>query len=346
MKRSILDHTFEELTKVITGMGEPAYRAKQIFSRLYRKGTTDLAEIKEIPGNLRKELEKKFCVVPLSFAGHLRSRKDATEKFVWELADKNLVETVLIKSEKRKTLCLSTQVGCRFRCPFCASGRKGFVRDLAASEMVAQLLEVQRMERCRVTNIVFMGMGEPLDNFDNMEKAIRIMNHPDGISIGARKMTISTCGIIPGIKRLKDLGLQVELSISLHGTNDEIRNELVPVNRKYPIKDLIEACKEYSRSTNRMITLEYTLIKGKNDLARDAAALGNIAKELGAKVNLIACNAASGGDLVRPDRKELIDFKKKVEEKGVKVTVRESRGEDILAACGQLAGEIGEKDQR
>lgn len=346
MKRSLLGHTLEELTAVITEMGEPAYRAKQIFARLYQKGATGLAEIKEIPENLRKKLEEKFCVVPLSLAGHLRSQKDATEKFVWELADKSLVETVLIKTEKRKTLCLSTQVGCRFRCPFCASGKRGFVRDLETSEIVAQLLEVQRMEKCRLTNIVFMGMGEPLDNYDNVERAIRIINHPDGIAIGARKMTISTCGIIPGIKRLKDLGLQVELSVSLHGTTDEIRNELVPVNRKYPIKDLIEACKEYSRSTNRMITLEYTLIKGKNDLARDAAALGNIAKELEAKVNLISCNTASGGDLVRPGRKELMDFKKKIEEKGVKVTVRESRGEDILAACGQLAGEIGERARR
>ena len=336
MKEDIRDLTIEELGKIVTAMNEPPHRAGQIFKWLFGKGAADFRAMTNLPKSLISKLEEKFYISALKCDERLTS-KDGTEKFLWLLKDDAHVESVLIKEKDRATLCLSTQVGCKFGCPFCASGMFGFKRNLDASEIVGQVLAVQALCRLRVTNIVFMGMGEPLDNYDNVVKAIRIINHPDGIGIGARKITISTCGIVPAILKLKDLGLQVELSISLHAAEDHKRDELVPVNRKYPIKELIKACKEYHEKTKRVITLEYTLIKGKNDLVYDAEELAKIARALNAKVNLLSCNIFPDGKGRGVSGKHLELFRKVLKSNGVMVTVRRSRGEDIFAACGQLA---------
>lgn len=336
MKREIRDLTPEELEQEITAMGEPAHRSRQIFLWLNLKGADNFGMMTDLPGRLIAILEKKFVIKRPECAEHLVSR-DGTEKFLFRLTDGEHIETVLIREKNRFTVCLSTQVGCRFKCPFCASGMKGFVRDLRVSEIVNQLLLVQGSCGRRVTNVVFMGMGEPLDNYDNLVKAIRVMNHPDGIGIGARKITVSTCGIIPGILKLKDLGLQIELSVSLHAADDLARNELVPVNRKYGLEQLVSACMDYYEKTGRVITLEYTLIRDKNDSLKDAEKLAAFAKKLKAKVNLIACNPFAEMSCARPDRKKVMAFSQRLRSRGAKVTIRRSRGRDILAACGQLA---------
>jgi 23S rRNA (adenine2503-C2)-methyltransferase len=248
MKKDVRDLTLDELKKEITSMGEPAHRARQISRWLYGKNAESFEAMTDLPKKLIEKLDKEYFIKGLECAEHLVS-KDGTEKFLWKLEKGRHVESVLIKEKNRKTLCLSTQVGCRFGCPFCASGKIGFVRDLTLSEITGQVLAAQGICGCRVTNIVFMGMGEPLDNYDNLVKVIRIINHPDGIGIGARKITVSTCGIVPGIRKLKDIGLQIELSVSLHAASDRLRDELVPVNRRYPLEKLIAACEVYFSDT-------------------------------------------------------------------------------------------------
>lgn len=292
----------------------------------------------DIPKDLIARLENAF-EIHLPVCEERLISADGTEKFLWKLRDGEMVESVLVKGKgevTRRTICLSTQVGCKFKCPFCASGTRGFLRDLSASEIVGQLVSVQSLTSCRAGNVVFMGMGEPLDNYDNVIKAIRIMNDPAGLGIGARKITISTCGIVPAIERLKGLGLQIELSVSLHSAEDSLRDRLVPVNRKYPLKELERALSAYFKDTGRVVTLEYTLIKGVNDGENDARKLAALAKRLKAKVNLIACNPATmrtpgpeGG------RKE--SFLDVLRRSGVTATLRRSKGSDIMAACGQLA---------
>jgi 23S rRNA (adenine2503-C2)-methyltransferase len=317
-------------------MGEKPHRAKQIFLWLNQKEAISFSEMTDLSKDLIKKLEKSYSIGSLALEEHLVS-KDGTEKFLWRLEDGNFIETVYITEKKRKTLCLSTQVGCKIKCPFCASGSLGFIRNLKPSEITSQILEIQKKYKTRITNIVFMGIGEPLDNYDNLVKAIQIINDPDGINIGARKITVSTCGIIPGIHKLKKLGIQVELSISLHAANNTLRDKLVPINKKYPLEDLIATCQDYYASTGRVITLEYTLIRGENDSEKDARELGQIARKLKAKVNLITCNPIKP-HLKTIDPRDVIKFRDNVRSKGVNVTVRKPKGMDIMAACGQLAG--------
>lgn len=336
MKTDIKDLTLGELSIKLKAMGEPAHRARQIYLWIYRKYANDFTTMTDIPAKCASKLSESFDIGQLELAEHLAS-KDGTEKFLFRLKDKTHIETVLIREKKRTTLCLSTQVGCKFRCRICASGMKGFTRNLTVGEIVDQLIFVQRETESRMTNVVFMGMGEPLDNYDNLVKAIRIINDSGGIALGARKITISTCGITPAIRKLRSLGLQVELSVSLHGADDKLRNALVPANKKYPLKELVRACKKYTDHTGRIITLEYALISGKNDSDKDAENLSKLAKKLKAKVNLIKCNAVEELRLCATDKKDLIKFESTLRKRGVNVTIRRSRGEDILAACGQLA---------
>ncbi len=335
MKTDIRNFTLDELKSIMLKMDEKPHRAEQIFLWLNQKEVTSFSQMTNLSKALIQKLGEIYSIGGLACEEHLVSI-DGTEKFLWRLEDGNFIETVYIKEKNRKTLCLSTQVGCKIKCPFCASGLLGFVRNLTPSEITSQIIEIQKKYNIRVTNIVFMGIGEPLDNYDNLAKAIQIINHPDGINIGARKITVSTCGIIPGIQKLKKLGVQVELSISLHAANNTLRDKLVPINKKYPVEDLVSACQNYYEATGRVITLEYTLIAGENDSEKDARELGSIARKLKAKVNLITCNP------VKPSHKKLeprgiIKFRDNVRAKGVNVTVRKPRGTDIMAACGQLA---------
>jgi 23S rRNA (adenine2503-C2)-methyltransferase len=338
MKKKILDYTLEELTLEITDMGEAAYRAKQVFAWLHQKGASSFSEMANLPKELIKKMKETFEITTLLLAERKVSQDGETEKFLWELADGEYIETVLILARKRRTICVSTQVGCKFKCPFCASGADGFTRNLTSGEIVDQLLSAQRVSGGRLTNIVFMGMGEAMDNYDNVEKAIRIINHSDGINLGARKITVSTCGIVPGIKKLAEMKPHVELSVSLHSLDEQVRSRLVPANRRYPLRVLLPACRAYRDKTGRDVTIEYTLIKGVNDSAEDALKLGEAAREIKAKINLIACSQDGSNTFEAPEGPSIKRFRDIARAKGATVTVRSSKGGDIAAACGQLAG--------
>jgi 23S rRNA (adenine2503-C2)-methyltransferase len=336
-KPHIGDLTLDELRAALTALGEPAYRAAQVFDWLYRRQADRFEAMSNLPKAFRDKLARAFRIGGLELFGVVRA-KDGTEKRLFRLADSSCVETVLIPSSGRMTVCVSTQVGCRRACAFCASGLHGFVRNLAPSEIVGQVLALRTGLDAALTNVVFMGMGEPFDNFDNLARALRILNAPQGPAIAARRMTVSTAGLIPGLLRFKDLDLQVNLSISLHASNDETRTALMPVNKKYPLEKLIAAAKDYIGSGGRKITLEYILFRGINDGPRDADGLARIAARLRAKINLIPYSPVPGLPFQAPDDAAIQAFLKRLEEIGVPVTLRRSKGRDIQAACGQLAG--------
>jgi len=336
-KKDIKDLTFEELKAELQTLAEPGFRAGQVFSWLYRKGKATFGEFSDISKGLREKLEKNYFIGRMDVVERRRS-PDGTEKFLFRLPDGNFIETVLIPSGKRRTVCLSTQAGCKFACVFCASGLDGFKRNLSPSEITGQVLFLRDTLDRELTNLVFMGMGEPLDNFDNLEKAVRIMNSPEGMAIAARRMTISTCGLVPGIQRLAKLDLQVNLSLSLHAVTDRLRDKLMPVNKKHSLEKVVEACEEYLKSGGRMMTIEYILIKDVNDSRNDAEGLAGIARRLRAKVNVITCSPVAGLDHKGPDEPGMRAFIQWLEERKVHVTRRQSKGTDIAAACGQLAG--------
>jgi 23S rRNA (adenine2503-C2)-methyltransferase len=286
---------------------------------------------------LRRKLEDNFFLNSLKLIEALKS-KDGTEKFLFQLKDGNFIETVAIPTEKRLTLCLSTQVGCKFHCCFCASGMLGFKRNLTSAEIIEQVLYVKNNFSDKViTHLVFMGIGEPLDNYDSVIKAIRIINSKAAFHIGARRMTISTSGIIPAIKRLREEDLQIELSISLHAADNQTRSRIMPVNKKYPLAELIKTCSEYIKQTGRQITFEYILMKGINSSLQNAQDLSKIVKSLVlCKVNLIPLNPIKNCALEPPSKSEILLFRDYLLRQGVNVTLRQRRGADIEAACGQL----------
>lgn len=333
----VCDLTLEELRAELAAMGEPVFRAGQIFAWLYKRGAVRFEDFTDLPKSLREKLAARFRFDALEQADRIESR-DGTVKLLFQLTDGAAIETVLIPAGRRRTVCLSTQAGCKFACAFCASGLNGFKRNLAPSEITGQALSIERDLGLDVTNYVFMGMGEPLDNWDNVEKALRIMNAPEGLGIAARRMTVSTAGYLPAFERLETLDLQVNLSISLHAVSDRLRDRLMPINRKYPLEKLVEAAERYIRSGGRMITLEYIVMRGLNDSLDDADGLAAVARRLRAKVNLIAYSPVAGLEFETPPLADVLRFKRWLEERKVRVTVRQSKGSDIAAACGQLAG--------
>lgn len=335
-KKDIKNFTIEELRKELNKIREASYRASQIFDWIYKKGVCEFSKMKNLPGPLKDKLTRVYRIGSIRLKEHLKS-SDGTEKFLFELSDGHFIETVLIYSGSRKTVCLSAQVGCKFGCAFCASGTKGFTRNLTTSEILDQILFLQRVLSHKITNFVFMGMGEPLDNYKNLSKAILIMNSTEALEIGAKRITVSTCGVVPGIEKLKHLGIQANLSISLHAVDNKLRDILVPINKVYPLERLITACEDYIDEADRRITLEYVLIKGKNHSLKDATGLSRIAKSLKAKVNLIPYSPVSGKDFEVPLKKDILAFKAGLVKDSIKVTMRESKGGDIQAACGQLA---------
>ncbi|MBP1769069.1 MAG: rRNA ((2503)-C(2))-methyltransferase [Candidatus Aminicenantes bacterium] len=336
-KTDLKDLTFAEIKAELESWGEPAYRAKQVFEWVYQKGAESFAAMTDLPRSLRARLDEIHSLRSLELAGELRS-EDGTAKLLFRLEDGRHIESVLIPAGGRRTLCLSTQVGCKFACAFCASGAGGFERNLLASEILGQVLFLRDRLDVRLTNFVFMGMGEPLDNYDNVVRAILIMNSPEGLGIAARRMTISTVGIIPAMEKLQGLGLQINLSISLHATTDELRSRLLPINRRYPLKEVIKAGIRYAKATGRMITVEYILISGINDSAADARRLASTAGTLRAKVNLIPCSPGCGPGYEPSSGQRQSDFLQALEAAGIGATLRRSKGGDIRAACGQLAG--------
>ncbi|MCM8801204.1 MAG: 23S rRNA (adenine(2503)-C(2))-methyltransferase RlmN [Candidatus Omnitrophica bacterium] len=337
MKKDIKDFKLEELEKILVSRRFSIFSAKQIFTWIYKKHTKDFAKMTDLSLDLRRFLDENFYIQGLNLRKSQRS-SDRTEKYLFELKDKALIEAVLIPTQKRATGCLSTQVGCKFSCRFCASGLLGFKRNLNCGEIVEEALWLkEKSSYTDLTHIVFMGIGEPLDNYDNLIKAIRIINSKYGLNIGARRITISTCGIIPAMERLMEEGLQVELSISLHAADDELRAKIMPINKVYPLEELLNACQRYIKRTNRLITFEYLLMEGINSDLPNAKKLVKILKDLRLyKVNLIMANPVEEYRIKPPEKEEAIKFKNYLLSCKINTTLRRPRGQDIQAACGQL----------
>jgi len=308
--QDIKDLNKEELSVILKGWNEPVYHAGQISSWIYKKGITDFSRMSDLSQALRQKLKEDFYILGLKLLSTQKS-EDNTEKLLLQLKDGNLIESVIIPAKERITGCVSTQVGCKFSCRFCASGQLGFKRNLAAGEILEEVLLMNRyLAGGKLTHIVFMGIGEPLDNYDNVLKAIRIINSDYSFNVGSRRITISTCGIIPGIKRLVKENLQVELSISLHAAEDKTRSELMPVNKKYPLRELMDSCREYIRETDRQITFEYVLIRGLNSDLQSATNLSKILKPLRlCKVNLIPANPIEELGIEPPGKLEILFFR-------------------------------------
>lgn len=336
-KTDIKDLSKAGLTEEMKEAGAEAYRVKQVYRWLYKAGVRSFDEMADIPEELRRRLKSRFHITHPVKLDSRSSLIDGTTKYLLKLEDASTVETVFLPEKSRATICLSTQVGCKFACSFCASAPFGFVRNLKTSEIIDEVLFVKlNNPASQITNLVFMGIGEPLDNYDNVLNSIRTLNDPDAFNIGARKITISTCGIIPGIKKLEKEGMQIELSVSLHSADDAIRSKLVPINKRYPVKDLMDACKEYTEITNRIITFEYILIKGANASAQDAMKLVRLLAGMKCRVNTITYNNIRIKEYSGPLASETRAFIKVLKDGGINVTHRKSKGDDIDAGCGQL----------
>ncbi|MDP3790688.1 MAG: 23S rRNA (adenine(2503)-C(2))-methyltransferase RlmN [Candidatus Omnitrophota bacterium] len=327
----------DELKAELVKLGEKPYRAAQIFRWLYKDGATSFDGMTDLGKALREKLKGHFHMTKLALADSKHSLVDGTTKYLFKLEDGNTIESVFLPEPKRVTLCLSSQVGCKFACSFCASAPFGFVRNLKSSEILDEVISIKNLNKdASITNIVFMGIGEPLDNYDNVMRAIRILNDEDAFKIGARKITISTCGVIPGIEKLSNEKLQIELSVSLHSADDKMRSKLLPVNKVYPLKELIAACKNYTKNTNRLITFEYVMIKGVNCSKDDALKLAKLLKGMMAKVNTIAYNQIRAKDYEPPSSEDVKNFMRVLKTHNVDAMHRKSKGEDIDAGCGQL----------
>jgi len=324
-----------ELTDLCRDLGQPAYRAAQVWRWLYVQGAGDWPEFRNLPRTLIERLRNRF-VLHSAVIAQTQGETTATRKLLVELPDGERVEEVLIPAPSRRTVCVSSQVGCRYNCAFCASGQAGFRRNLQAGEMVGQVLLAGKVYAERPTHVVFMGIGEPLDNYDSVLRAVRIINDGEGLAVGARRITLSTCGIIPGIERLATEGLQVELSVSLHAPDDALRSKLMPVNRKYTLPALLEACRVYTGNTKRIITFEYTLIRGVNDSTRQAEALARLLRGIPCRVNLIPLSPIEEFPEQPPAPATAGTFIEVLDRAGINATLRVSKGCPLKAACGQL----------
>ena len=334
--------TLEELTAWLKEQGEPAFRAKQIFHWLYR-GVTSFDEMSDLSKALRQKLAGQcFLTVPKVVRKQV-SKLDGTIKYLWELSDGNCIETVLMRYQHGNTVCISCQVGCRMGCAFCASTLAGKVRDLTPAEMIAQVLFTQLDSGEPISNIVLMGIGEPLDNFDTVMKFLTLVNHPEGLNIGMRHISLSTCGLTDKIDKLAQYGLQLTLSVSLHAPDDETRSKIMPVNRSVGVEKLMETCRRYFQTTGRRISYEYAMIDGVNDSDWQADLLASLLKGTPGHVNLIPLNEVEESPL-KPSRR-VAAFQKRLESHGVTVTVRRKLGGDIDASCGQLRRKAMKEDQ-
>lgn len=336
--------TFPELRDFLQGLGEPAFRGKQVFSWLSR-GVTSFNEMSNLPRSLRERLAETCVLSVPTVARKQVSAEDGTIKYLWELADDNCIESVLMRYHHGNTVCISSQVGCRMGCAFCASTIAGKVRDLTPGELLDQVVFTGKDSGAPISNIVLMGIGEPMDNLDAVLKFLEIVNCPDGLNIGMRHISLSTCGILPGIRRLAELGLQLTLSVSLHAPDRETRSRLMPVNRAYDVEELFAACHDYFEKTGRRISFEYAMIDGVNDQDWQADLIAKRLRGMPGHVNLIPLNDVAESPF-RPSRRTAA-FQKRLESHGLTATVRRSLGGDIDAACGQLRrkAEKGEDSQ-
>ena len=327
--------TLPELTAVIKALRQPAFRGKQVYSWLH-KGVRSYDEMTNLPKGLRDTLAERYPICPPEVVRRQESKKDGTIKYLWRLSDGNCVETVLMRYHYGNTVCISTEVGCRMGCAFCASTLGGLVRRLEPFEMLDQVLFTQVDSGLPVSHIVLMGIGEPLDNFDNVMRFLELVNSADGMNISMRHISLSTCGLVPKIDELAKRKLQLTLSVSLHAPNDEIRNQIMPVNRAYPSEELLAACRRYYEATSRRISFEYAMIDGVNDSEADARELLRRMKGLPAHFNLIPLNYVEESPLKPSSREAVARFQKILEDGGIPATVRRTLGGDIEASCGQL----------
>ncbi len=323
------------LAAAMEQLGQPPYRAQQIF-RWLSLGVSSFEEMTNISKDLRRELDQRFFITKPGIAACQKSKHDGTVKYLFSLEDGNCIETVLMKYEHGYSICLSTQAGCKMGCVFCASYEKGATRNLTPAEIYDQVLWAQKDQNVRVSNIVLMGTGEPLDNYENVVTFLRIVSHPQGLNIGMRHISLSTCGLVPKIEELGRLKLQLTLSVSLHAPTNAIRDRLMPVNRSYPLEKLIPACRRYFEQTGRRISFEYAMIRHVNDTPQCAAALAQLLSGMHSHVNLIPLNHVEGSPLEPSTREDLRAFQNALIKKGITTTVRRSLGGDIDASCGQL----------
>ena len=331
----IKSQTLQEMTETLKAMGEPAFRGKQVFTWLH-KGARSFDEMTNLSKALREKLKAECVLTVPQVARKQVSQQDGTIKYLWELADGNCIETVLMQYHHGNTVCISSQVGCRMGCAFCASTIAGRVRNLTPAEMLDQVLFTQIDSGLEISNIVLMGIGEPMDNLDTVLKFLELVNHPDGMNISMRHISLSTCGLVPKIDALAAKKLQISLAISLHGPNNELRSKVMPVNKAYPIEELLAACRRYYDATGRRIHFEYAMIDGVNDTPECAKELLRRLKGLGAHVNLIPLNHVEESPLKPSSKEAVARFQKILEDGGVTATVRRTLGGDIDASCGQL----------
>jgi 23S rRNA (adenine2503-C2)-methyltransferase len=338
-KPSLLDLSSGELQELFSKWGLPAYRVRQVESWLYKQHTCDVGDMHNLPQVLRQQLADTFITDPLSLSVAIESTDGNTRKSLFALPDDREVEAVLMRYEKRQTLCISTQVGCAMACPFCATGQMGFMRNLSAGEIVAQVLYYARylaQDNKHVTNIVFMGMGEPLANYAQTWRAIRRLNDPEGFNMGARHMTVSTVGLVPAIRQMSKEPEQVNLAVSLHAPDNALRDIIVPVNRRYPLEMLLQTVRDYINATNRRVTFEYALMDGLNDSPAQADQLAGLLRGLLCHVNIIPLNPTPGSSWSGSSDERVFAFRDRLKAAGVSTTVRTRRGIDIAAGCGQL----------
>lgn len=335
-KKDIASYSFEELKTEMASVGEKAFRAAQIYSWLHEKLVDDFEEMTNLSKALREKLSEQYEIHKVEMVTRQVSKIDGTNKFLFCLKDGNMVESVLMKYKHGNSVCISSQVGCRMGCRFCASTLDGLERNLTPSEMLRQIYQIQKISGERVSNIVIMGTGEPLDNYDNFVKFIHMLTDEKGLNISQRNITASTCGIVPNILRLAEEKLQITLALSLHGSNQEKRRTLMPIANKYELGEVLAACDTYFEKTGRRITFEYSLVHGVNDTEADAGELIDILKNRNCHLNLIPVNPIKERDFEKPDRKSAEKFKNKLEKNGINVTIRREMGSDIDGACGQL----------
>ena len=336
--------TLPELSEALKAMGQPAFRARQLYTWLHR-GARSYEEMTNLPAALRERLEREAPILPPTVVRRQESARDGTIKYLWQLADGNCVETVLMRYHYGNTVCISTEVGCRMGCAFCASTIGGLVRRLEPSEMLDEVLFTQVDSGLPISHIVLMGIGEPLDNFDNQLRFLELVNSPEGMNISMRHISLSTCGLVPKIDELAKRKLQLTLSVSLHAPNDAIRDTIMPVNRAYPSEALLDACRRYYQATSRRISFEYAMIDGVNDSVENAKELIRRLKGLPAHFNLIPLNHVEESPLKPSSRAAVAAFQKTLEDAGIPATVRRTLGGDIDASCGQLRRKYTRQEQ-
>lgn len=347
-KEHLRNLDLQEYEAIVKKMGLPSFRSKQMFHWVHQKGVTNWDEMDNLPLKLRKEFSQTYRIDGLSVIRQEKSDVDGTEKYLLGLADGETVETVLMDYSDRKTVCISTQVGCPLACAFCATGKSGFKRNLKVHEILDQVLIINKSllgkNKNPVTNAVFMGMGEPLINYEALVKSLQILNHPEGLNISFRKLSVSTSGIVPEIYRLAQEKMPLVLAISLHAPNNQLRSRLMPINRKYPLEELIEACRYWVEKTGRRITFEYILLKEVNDGLKEAGELAGLLEGLLSNVNLIPFNPVMGANFQKPSMNRIHKFQEYLTERNIIATIREEKGGDIAGACGQLRRqEMGSK---